>query len=404
MKKIWNVLATLLALGIVHPAMAQIPGGKLRIGVLNDQSGPFSSSSGTGSVVAAHMAAEDFGGTVAGVPIEIVSADHQNKPDVGSALARRWLERDNVAAIVDLGNSSVALAVSEIASAHDRPILVSAGATSALTGKACAPTTVHWTYDSWALASAVAHSVLKTGGKSWFFVTADYAFGTDLQESATAVLEANGGAVVGSVRHPLGALDLSSFLLQAQASRAAVIALANGGSDMATAVKEAHEFGLLTTRRLTALTTTIQEIHSLGLDTAQGLVVAEPFYWDLDDGTRAWSRSFAARNSGQMPSMMQAGVYAAVLHYLKAVNVTGSVEGAKVVAKMKSLPTDDSLFGKGAIRSDGRKLHPIYVYQVKSPAESHGPWDYYKLIETISPNEAFRPMAAGGCPLVAAKN
>jgi branched-chain amino acid transport system substrate-binding protein len=393
------VVGCLLALGAATAAWAG--DGVVRIGVLNDQSGVFSDSTGPGSTLSARMAAEDFGGKVAGMPIEVISADHQNKPDVGASIARGWFDTDKVDVIVDLGNSAVALAVNEIARDKNKAILVSAGGTTALTGKSCSPNTVHWTYDTWSQSNAIGSALVKAGHRTWFFLTADYTFGYNLRDETTKVVLANGGEVVGSVRHPINNSDFSSFLLQAQASKANVIALANGGTDTANAIKQANEFELPKGGQLlVGLSTMITDIQALGLATMQGIYVTETFYWDLTPETRAWSKRWAERNGGRYPTMMQAGVYAAVLHYLKAVQAVGDASnGRKVVAKMKELPTDDPLFGKGTILPNGRKIHDVYVFQVKSPAESKYPWDFYKLVSTVPGKDAFLSLAASGCKL-----
>ena len=348
------------------------------------------------------MAAEDFGGKVAGAPIEVLSADHQNKPDVGSNIVRQWIDRDGVDVIVDVPTSSVALAVNEVVREKNKVFLVSGAAASDLTGPKCAPTTVHWTYDTWALAHGTGSAVVKSGGDTWFFLTADYAFGHALERDTSEVVKQSGGKVLGAVRHPLNTADFSSFLLQAQSSKAKVIGLANAGGDTINSIKQAAEFGIVKSgQKLAGLLVFVSDIHSLGLRTAQGLQLTESFYWDLNDQTRAWSKRFAAKHDGKMPSMVQAGVYAAVTHYLKALAaLKQDTDGKAVVEKMKALPTDDPLFGKGTIRADGRKIHPTYLFEVKSPDQTKGAWDYYKLLHTIPANEAFRPLDLGGCPLV----
>jgi branched-chain amino acid transport system substrate-binding protein len=393
-------LVALLALAAGDVA-AEISGDLVKIGVLNDQSGVYADGNGPGSVVAARMAVEDFGEVAPGVRVEVVAADHQNKPDIGAEIARRWIDTEGVDAIVDLPTSSVALAVSEIARERDKAALVSSGGSARLTGDACAPTTVHWTYDTWTLAHGTGKAVVETGGDTWFFLTVDHVFGHDLQAQTAEVVEASGGKVLGAVRHPLNTPDFSSFVLQARASGAKVVGLANAGDDMSNAIKQAREFGLVAGgQRLVGLLADIIVVNALGLETAQGLRFVEPFYWDLNEGTRAFGRRFAERHRGRMPTQHQAGVYAVVLHYLKAVRASGTDAGAAVVARMEELPTDDLLFGKGVVRVDGRKLHPMYLFEVKSPTESKYPWDYYKLVRTIPAEEAFRPMDQGGCPLV----
>jgi branched-chain amino acid transport system substrate-binding protein len=398
-------IALLFALALPFAARADFTGKVIKIGVLNDQSGLYADLAGQGSVTAAKMAVEDFGGKIGNVPIEVIFADHQNKPDVGSGIARQWYDADGVDVIVDVPTSSVALAVSQITRDKNKVFLGSGPGTSDLTGKACSPNTVHWTYDTYALAQTTGKAEVQSGGKTWFFLTADYAFGQALERDTTAVVKANGGEVLGDVKHPLNTTDFSSFLLQAQASKAQVIGLANAGGDTINAIKAASEFGIVKGgQKLAGLLVFLTDIHSLGLQTAQGLLLSESFYWDHNDKTRAWSKKFAARNGGRMPTMVQAGVYASVLHYLKALKVLKSdADGKAVVDEMKKLPTDDPLFGKGTIRADGRKIHPMYLFEVKTPAESKGPWDYYKLIKEIPGDQAFRPLDKGDCPLVTKK-
>ena len=394
-----TVLAVVLGCGAAH---AQYTDGVIKIGVLNDMSGLYADLSGQGAVVAAKMAVEDFGAAAKGMKVEIVGADHQNKPDVGSNIARTWFDRDNVDVIVDVPTSSVALAVNEIAREKNKVFLVSGAAASDLTGPKCSPNTVHWTYDTWALANGTGKAMVKTGGDTWFFITADYAFGKALERDTSEVVQANGGKVLGSVRTPFPGTDFSSFLLQAQASKAKVIGLANAGGDTINSIKQAAEFGITQGgQSLAGLLVFISDVHALGLQTAQGLVLTEAFYWDQNDASRAFAKRFAPQFKNNMPTMVQAGVYSAVLHYLKAVEALKSdADGKAVVNKMKELPTDDPLFGKGTIRADGRKLHDMYLFEVKKPGESKGAWDYYKLRATIPAAEAFRPMKDGGCPLV----
>jgi branched-chain amino acid transport system substrate-binding protein len=401
LNKLIGATALALALGC-GAAHAQYTDGVIKIGVLNDMSGLYADLSGQGAVVAAKMAVEDFGAAAKGMKVEIVGADHQNKPDVGSNIARTWFDRDNVDVIVDVPTSSVALAVNEIAREKNKVFLVSGAAASDLTGPKCSPNTVHWTYDTWALANGTGKAMVKTGGDTWFFITADYAFGKALERDTTEVVQANGGKVLGSVRHPFPGTDFSSFLLQAQASKAKVIGLADAGGDTINAIKQAAEFGITQGgQSLAGLLVFISDIHALGLQTAQGLVLTEAFYWDQNDASRAFAKRFAPQFKNNMPTMVQAGVYSAVLHYLKAVEALKSdADGKAVVAKMKELPTDDPLFGKGTIRADGRKVHDMYLFEVKKPSESKGAWDYYKLRATIPAAEAFRPMKDGGCPLV----
>jgi branched-chain amino acid transport system substrate-binding protein len=384
-------------------ARADFTGNKIKIGILNDQSGLYKDLAGPGSVLAAKMAAEEFGNKIGDTPIEVVFADHQNKPDVGSALARQWIDTEGVDVIVDVPTSSVALAVAQIAKEKNKVLLVSGAAASDLTGKSCSPNTVHWTYDTYALAHTTAKAEVDAGGKTWFFLTADYAFGAALERDTTAVVLANGGKVLGGVKHPLNTTDFSSFLLQAQSSKAQVIGLANAGGDTINSIKAAAEFGIVKGgQSLAGLLVFVTDVHALGLQTAQGLLLSESFYWDRDAKTRAWSKKWSERMGGQEPSMVQAGVYAAVLHYLKAVKALKSdADGKAVVDEMKKIPTDDPLFGKGVVRPDGRKLHAMYLYQVKKPSESKGEWDLYKLVKEVAADQAFRPEKEGNCQLIA---
>ena len=383
-------------------AQAQISDGVIKIGVMNDQSGTYADLAGPGSVVAARMAVEDFGAAKKGIKVEIVVADHQNKPEVGSSIARQWFDVDKVDVIVDVPTSSVVLAVNQIAKDKNKALIVSTGATSDLYGKACTPNSLHWTYDTWSLANGTGTAVVKTGGNTWFFLTADYAFGHALERDPEAGVKKSGGKVVGKVRHPFPSADFSSFLLQAQASKAKIIGLANAGADTINAIKQGAEFGIVKGgQQFAGLLVFLTDVHSLGLNTAQGLLLTESFYWDLNDETRAFSKRFAKLHKGAMPTMGQAGVYSGVLHYLKAVEALKSDSpGDKVVAKMKELPTDDPVFGKGRVRQDGRKIHNMYLFEVKKPSESKGAWDYYKLRSTIPAEQAFRPEKEGGCPLV----
>jgi len=399
--KAWAAVTALCAGGGL--ALADYSDGVIKIGVMNDQSGTYSDLSGQGSVWAARKAIEDFcKTTTCHNKIEVVFADHQNKPDIGSNVVGKWYDVDKVDVVVDVPTSSVALAVNNITKEKNKVFLVSGAATADLTGKACTPNTIHWTYDTWALANGTANAIVKTGGKSWFFLTVDYAFGHALERDTAAVVEKAGGKVVGKVRHPFPGQDFSSFLLQAQQSKAQIIGLANAGADTINSIKQAGEFGIVAGgQNLAGLLVFITDVHSLGLQTAQGLIFTEAWYWDANDANREFSKEFAAANKGNRPTMVQAGVYSAVTHYLKAVHALKSdADGAAVVVKMKEMPTEDRLFGKGSIRQDGRKIHPMYLFEVKKPAESKGPWDYYKLRATIPAEEAFRPLAEGGCPLV----
>jgi branched-chain amino acid transport system substrate-binding protein len=374
----------------------------VRIGVLSDMSGGLADVAGPGSVVAAQMAAEDHGGRAAGLPVQIVSGDHQNRADVGSALARRWIDTEGVDAVVDLPNSAVALAVGDVVRNANRAMLVTAAVTTRLTGDACSPNAVHYSLDNWSMANVPSRALVQGGGATWFYVTADYAFGHDLEQQSAAAVARAGGRVLGSVRHPLGATDFSSVLLQAQASRAQVVALANSQADFINAMKQAAEFGLARRgQRVLGLAVYLPDVVALGLEAMQGAIVTENWYWDLNEGTRAFARRFAARHGGRMPSSLQANVYAAVLHYLKAVDAAGgSADGRAVVARMKATPTEDALFGRGAIRADGRRLSPVYVFQVKAPAESSHRYDAYRLLREVPLEEAYRPLEQGGCPLV----
>lgn len=394
-----SAFLTATATGIMMAAAAHAT--DVKIGVLNDRSGVYADLTGEGSVVAAKMAIEDFGAAAKGINVTVVSADHQNKPDIASTIARQWYDQDGVDAIFDVPTSSAALAVNEITREKNKILMVSGGGTADLTGKACSPNTVHWTYDTWSLANGTGGALVREGFDSWFFVTADYAFGHALESDTTKVVEANGGKVLGTVRHPFPGQDFSSFLLQGQASGAKVIGLANAGGDLVNAVKQASEFGITQAgQTLASLLVFATDIHALGLQTAQGLVLTESFYWDLNDNSRAWSERFSAQMSGQKPTMVHAGVYASVLHYLKAIEAAGNKDSAAVMAKMKELPTDDPLFGQGEIRVDGRKIHDMYLFRVKTPDQSKAPWDYYETVATIPAAEAFRPLADGNCSLV----
>jgi branched-chain amino acid transport system substrate-binding protein len=377
-------------------------GDKIVIGVLTDMSGLYADLAGPGSVLAAQMAVDEVGGTVAGMPIEIVSGDHQNKPDVGSSVVRAWFDTKGVDVIVDVPTSSVALAVNELARTNNKVALITGAGTSDLTGAKCSPNTIHWAYDTWALANAAGREIIKNGGDTWFFLTADYAFGAALERDATKVVEQSGGKVLGSVKHPFKAQDFSSFLLQAQSSKAKIIGLANAGGDTINAMKQAAEFGIMAKgQKLVGLLTFITDINALGLPAAQGLTLSESFYWDRDDKTREWSQKFAAKHGGAMPTMIHAGVYSSVVHYLKAIaELKSAKDGKAVVAKMEAMPTDDPLFGKGSIDPNGRKRHSMYVYEVKAPGESKAKWDYYKLIREVPADQAFRAPADSGCSLV----
>jgi branched-chain amino acid transport system substrate-binding protein len=374
----------------------------VKIGILNDMSSVYSDAGGPGSVAAAKMAIADFTATHKNIKVELLSADHQNKPDVGASIASQWIDVDHVDMILDVPNSGVALAIANVVKQKNKAFVINGAATSDLTGPKCNANMVHWTYDTWMLASGTGKAMVKTGGDTWFFLTADYAFGLALERDTSAVVKANGGRVLGDVRHPLNNNDFSSFLVQAQASRAKVIGLANAGGDTINSIKQAAEFGIVQGgQSLAGLLVFVSDVAALGLPTAQGLVLTETFYWDLNDGTRAWTKRWQQERPGKWPNMAHAGNYASVLHYLKAVEALGSAsDGRAVVAKMKDLPTDDPLFGKGSVRADGRKLHPAYLFEVKKPAESKYPGDFYKLRATIPADEAFRPLKDGGCPMV----
>jgi branched-chain amino acid transport system substrate-binding protein len=392
------LLAAALASCATSSAQAETA---VRFGVLNDRSGVYADLSGEGSVIAARMAIEDFKAAEKGIKAEVVSADHQNKPDIGSALARQWYDQDGVDVILDVPTSSVALAVSQITREKNKVFINSGAGSTDLTGKQCSPNTIHWTYDTYALAKGTGAAMVQRGGTTWFFITADYAFGHSLESNTAAVVKAAGGQVLGGVKTPFPASDFSSFLLQAQSSGAKVIGLANAGGDTINAIKQASEFGITQGgQSLAGLLIFLSDVHALGLQAAQGLVLTEAFYWDLNDGTREWSKRFAEKSGGKMPTMVHAGVYASVLHYLKAVEALQGKDAAQVVAKMKEMPTDDALFGKGQVRVDGRVTHDMYLFEVKKPDESKGPWDYYKLLATIPAAEAFRPLSEGGCELV----
>jgi len=396
-----------LCLGLAVAALCALAGGSataqgtLRIGVLNDMSGVYADDQGAGSVLAAQMAVEDFGGSVGGQKIEVISGDHQNKTDIGAQIARRWLDTEGVSLIVDLPNSAIAIAVADIVRDRNKVMIGSGAGSSVLTGPKCSPNTVHWTYDTWAYGHGLARAVAQQGVKSVFFITADYAFGQDLEKQFTDEAVKSGVKVLGSARHPIGTADFGSLLLQAQSSGADAVAFANAGGDTTNSLKQAREFGLGGKQKLLALIMGQNNVRALGLPAAQGTLLIVPFYWDMNEATRAFAHRFAARHpKGLMPNDMHAGVYASVQHYLKAVaKVGGASDGRAVVAAMKAMPTDDVLFGKGTIRIDGRKIHPMYLFQVKAPAESKGPWDFYKLVSTIPADQAFRPLKDGGCPL-----
>jgi branched-chain amino acid transport system substrate-binding protein len=373
--------------------------GPVRLGVLTDMSSLYADNGGQGSVVAAQMAVDDFKGKVLGRPIEIIAGDHQNKADVGSAIARRWLENENVEAILDVPNSAVALAVQGITRDKKKLFLATGAATSRLTGDECSPTGIHWTYDTYALSQGTTRAISRLGAKSWFFLSADYSLGAQLETDSRKVIDATGGKVVGAVKHPINTPDFSSFLLQAQASKADVIALADSGGDFINAVKQAGEFGVTRGQKLAGLIVFIADIHSLGLQSAQGLMLTSAFYWDLNDETRAWSKRFIEKTQ-KVPTMIHAGTYGAVMHYLKAVEAAGTLDGPTVAAKMREMPVNDFMTKNGRIRRDGRLVRDMYLFRVKSPEESKYKFDYYQLLATIPGEEAFKPMEEGGCPLL----
>ncbi len=394
------VLRILAALWIMTAtAYAQVK--LVKIGVLTDMSGTLSDASGRGSVWAARKAVEDFNASAQNLKVEIIGSDHQNKPDVGANIARQWFDVEKVDVIVDVPVSSVALAISQIARDKNKVLLVTSAATSDITGKACSPNTIHWIYDTWALANAIGKSVVAAGGDTWFFLTSDYAFGHALERDTSSVVGASGGKVLGSVRHPFAASDYASFLLQAQASKAKVIGLANAGNDTVNSIKQAGEFGITRSgQNLAALLLFLTDVHSLGLKLAAGTRLVAPWYWDMSDDNRKFAEEYSKANDGRYPTMVHAGVYSSVLHYLKAISLVDAADGGSVVAKMKSTATNDRLFGTGTIRADGRKIHDMYLFEVKSEKESKRPWDYYKVLAKLPAEQAFRPLAEGGCPFV----
>ena len=396
------VWASLVLTATLNPGTgnAEYRGGTIKIGVLNDQSGLYADIAGTASVWMARKAVEDFGAAAKGMKVEIIGGDHQNKPDIGLSIARQWFDVEKVDAIADVPTSSVALAVNELTRDKNKVFLAVGPATSDLTGKACSLNTVHWIYDTWALANGTGNAIVKRGGDTWFFLTADYAFGYALERDTEAVVVKSGGKVLGKVRHPFPGTDFSSFLLQAKASKAKIIGLANAGGDTINSIKQASEFGIVEGgQKLAGLLIFINDIHALGLKTAQGLIFTDPWYWDQNDTNRAFAREYFAA-LGRMPGYTVVGVYSAVVHYLRAVEALGShADGKAVIAKMKELPTEDRLMGKGYVRIDGRKIHPMYLFEVKKPEESKAPWDYYKQLATIPAEEAWRPLDQGECPL-----
>jgi branched-chain amino acid transport system substrate-binding protein len=395
-------LALMLApICVPTEAPAQVSDDVVKVGVLNDLSGPYADFAGPGSVIAARMAAEDHGGRVLGKPIEVIGGDHQNKPDVGASLARRWVDIDRVDMIIDMPNSAVALAVQQVGRERNRIIINTSAASTEITGRQCSPVGFHWVLDSYALTSGITRAVMSQGGKSWYYLTVDYEGGYAQERGSEAVVNAEGGRVAGRARHPLNTPDFSSFLLQAQASRAQVVALANAGTDTVNAIKQAGEFGLTRQgQRLVGFFVNITDVKALGLQTAQGVVSVDAWYWDQDEETRAFARRFAERHRGAMPTQYQAGVYSAVRHWLKAIEAAGTDEAMAVAAKMRELPVNDVFAKGGRVRADGRHVHDVHLVEVKKPQESKGPWDLYRVVATIPGDQAFRPLNEGNCPLV----
>ena len=401
MKSTTAALAAGLALAVSGTAAnAQISDDVVKIGVLTDMSSLYADATGKGSLAAVQMAVADYGAKVKGKPVEVIAADHQNKPDVGVGIARNWYDNEKVDAIFDVPTSSVALPVSALTREKNRININSGGGSSDITGVACSPNTVHWTYDTYSLSNVAGKAMVKRGEDTWFFVTADYAFGMALERDAANVVKESGGKVLGDVRHPLNSSDFSSFLLQAQASKAKVVALANAGGDTTNALKQAAEFGITQGgQKMIALLQEVTDTHALGVKATQGLIVTDAFYWDMNDETRAFSRRFLEK-VGHMPTMIQAGLYSATMHYLKAIEAIGTDEAPKVMEQMRATPVNDFFARNGKIRIDGRMVHDMYLFEVKKPEESKGEWDLYKLIATVPGDEAFRPLDKGGCPLV----
>lgn len=403
MKKSWAaVVAAAFAAGAMTPTFAQVSNDVVKLGVLDDMSGPYADIQGPGDVVAVKMAVEDFGGKVNGKPIEVVSADVQMKADVGAAIARRWYDVENVDAIFGLGTSAVALAVQGLAQERNKVSIATSVGSTALTGKACSPTGIHWVYDTYALGKGTATAVMKQGGgDTWFFITADYAFGHSLESDTATIVKRNNGKVIGSVRAPVNSSDFSSFLLQAQSSKAQVIGLANAGADTINSIKNAGDFGLVAGgQKLAGLLVLITDIHTIGLKDAQGLLFTEAYYWDQNDETRAFAKRFAERHGGKPPTMFQAGIYSAATHYLKAIKAAGTDEAKTVIAEMKKIPVNDFMTKNGSIRDDGRMMRDMYLLQAKKPSESKGEWDLMKVVTTIPAEDAFRPLSESECPLI----
>ena len=400
MKRVLRLAPFVVALFAAASAHAEIPNYTLKIGVLNDQSGPFADQSGKGSVVAAQLAADDFVKDNPGLKVEIIYGDHQNKPDVGSTIVRQWIDRDGVDAVADSVNSGVGLAVNQIMAEKNRTFIATNVGTSDLTGKFCKPTTVQWTMDTWAMGNAAATALTQIGAKSFYFISFDYALGAALERDTAEALKKLGGTVAGSVKHPLGTSDFSSYLLQAQSSGADVVAFADTGADLINGVKQAAEFGVTPQQKLTGLFTQISDVKAIGLQGAQGLLLTEAYYWDRDDASREFAKRFTAKMTGRVPTANQAGVYSSVLAYLNSAKKADSIEGDKVMAAMRSAPIEDKLFGTVTVRPDGRAVHPMYVFKVKPPADSKSEWDLYSPVFTVPADQAFRPLAAGGCSLV----
>ena len=396
-----KLLASCVMLALsAGPALAEIPDRTVKIGVLNDQSGPFADQSGKGSVVAAQFAADDFAKEAGGLKVEILYGDHQNKPEIGSTIVRQWVDRDGVAAVADAVNSGVGLAVNQVLADKHRTFIATNVGTSDLTGKFCQPTTVQWTMDTWAMGNAAARALTQIGAKSFYFVSFDYALGAALERDTTQALKKLGASVAGSVKHPLGTTDFSSYLLQAQASGADVVAFADTGTDLINGVKQSAEFGITPKQTLTGLFTQIVDVKAIGLPLAQGLLLTEAYYWDRDDASRSFARRFAEKMPGRVPTANQAGVYSSVLAYLRAVKKADTLDGEAVLTAMRSAPIADTLFGTVTVRQDGRAIHPMYVFRVKTPAASKSDWDLYDLVATIPADDAFRPLNEGGCPLI----
>lgn len=396
---VYAVVVAALAGPAANAAQEKISDGVVRIGVMNDLSGPYAYVGGPYSVYAAQMAIDDFGGKVLGKPIELLSIDHQNKPDIASNKAREWFDKDKVDILGEVAASATSLAAIKIAKEKNKIVLLSGPAATRITNEDCTPITAHWTYDTYALAAGTGRAVVKDGGDSWFFITVDYTFGHSLEKDTADVVKASGGKVLGSVRHPFPSTDFSSFLLQAQASGAKVIGLANGGTDTINAIKQAGEFGITPKQRIAGLLISISEVHTLGLKAAQGIYITEGFYWDLNSETRAWSKRFFEKMK-RMPNMIQAGIYSSITHYLKAVKAAGTDATGAVMAKMKAMPVNDMFAKNGKLREDGRMVHDMYLTQVKKPEESKYPWDYYHIRQTIPGDQAFIPLSKSTCPLV----